>query len=83
MISYTSDNSADTTKDCETEKRLEFESQMNVLIREALHNFSKIMTSSDLENDTPVLDPLRIKDKNVTPAFGPDVFDVTFKNIKV
>ena len=56
---------------------------MNALMREALHNFSKIMTSSDLENDTPVLDPLRIKDKNVTPAFGPDVFDVTFKNVKV
>ncbi|XP_028968799.1 uncharacterized protein LOC114828517 [Galendromus occidentalis] len=76
-------NQTNNSRDCETEKRIEFENQMNVLIREALHNFSKIMTSSDLENDTPVLDPLRVRDKNVTPAFGPDVFDVHFKNIKV
>jgi len=63
-------------------ERAAVEAKVNSFIREKILSFAKIMVSSDNENDIPVLDPLKLKPKNVTPAFGPDVFDVQFTNVK-
>lgn len=64
-------------------ERAALEARVNSLLREKLQAFGAIMKSSDHENDIPVLDPLRLRAKNITPAFGPDVFDVQLANIKV
>ncbi|XP_022644542.1 uncharacterized protein LOC111243363 isoform X3 [Varroa destructor] len=69
--------------DADAAERTALEARVSVLLRDKLQAFGCIMRTSDLENDIPVLDPLKVKPKNITPAFGPDVFDVRFSNMKV
>ncbi|XP_022644538.1 uncharacterized protein LOC111243363 isoform X1 [Varroa destructor] len=68
--------------DADAAERTALEARVSVLLRDKLQAFGCIMRTSDLENDIPVLDPLKVKPKNITPAFGPDVFDVRFSNMK-
>ncbi|OQR71652.1 hypothetical protein BIW11_10874 [Tropilaelaps mercedesae] len=68
--------------DVDLAERAALEARVNALLRDKLQIFGCVMRTSDLENDIPVLDPLRVKPKNITPAFGLDVFDVRFTNMK-